>query len=442
VPRIVNQRMRDPRDVPNAELAVVGVDPPRRATLNDRRVGQQRRQHHGARDGDCPLAPRALRHRDAGVDESRHARMICWRRHSMPRVPTGAPFEERGGRLRGALDLIAGRYPRFVFGGRVGDILPVFHFHESTVASLEPAFAYLADNGYCTVVSDEAASFARGGPHPGARSVMLAFDDAWASLWLVVGPLLQKYGLRAVTYTVPARVEEAATVRPTIDDGPVDAAGADRAEHPFVTWPELKALSTSGLVDVQSHTWSHSMIFSGDVVIGRVDAELANEPMLNRPRIDDGSMLEFVTPDRIGFPLLQRRSRMSDARRFFPDPEACARLEVSAGTETRMLPFAGKLKGRWETVDEQARAIDTELAASRDTLQSRLGTAVHHICLPWGVSGTLTRRALERTGFLSAFANKLSGRFAVASGDDPYYLKRLNGRHVFALPGRGRVIGV
>src|SRR5689334_5710951 len=117
----------------------------------------------------------------------------------MPRVPSGVPFEERGGRLRGALDVIAGRYPAFVFGADVGDRLPVFHFHECTVPLLERAFSYLVENGYQTIVSDDVAALVRQGRHPGSRRVMLAFDDAWASLWIVAGPLLRRFGLRAVT---------------------------------------------------------------------------------------------------------------------------------------------------------------------------------------------------------------------------------------------------
>jgi Polysaccharide deacetylase len=356
----------------------------------------------------------------------------------MPRVPTGVPFDERGGRIRGALDVIAGRYPGFVFGAGVGDRLPVFHFHECTAAPLERAFAYLVENGYRTVVSSDVAALVREGRHPGPRHVMLAFDDAWASLWLVAGPLLRKFGLRAVTYAIPGRIGQAAATRPTIDDGIVDAEAADRAPNPFVTWPELRALSNSGVVDVQSHTWSHPMIFCGDVVVGRVGPSLAAEPMLNRPRIDPSGPLEFVTPDRSGFPLFRRRSRMSDARRFFPDPEACARLEVSSEDADRVPPFAGRLNGRWETAAESATAIERELADSREHLEHELGLPVRHICLPWGVSGRTTRAALERTGFVTAFANRISGPFAVGAGDDPYFLKRLSERHLFALPGRGR----
>ena len=251
----------------------------------------------------------------------------------MRQAATGAPFDERGGRLRGVIDLAAGRYPAFLFGLPPGRILPVFHFHETTTEAFEPVCRYLVENGYHTVVSDEVSRFVRQGVWPGDRAVMLAFDDAWASLWLVVGPLLTQYDLRVVTYTIPGRMTDAATVRPTIEQGAVDAAAADGAEQPFVTWPELRALAASGRVDVQSHTWSHSMIFTGERVIGSVGSAFADEPRLNRPRIDAHGAPgppAFLEADRIGYPLFMRRSRMSDGRRFFPDPDASARAEALA----------------------------------------------------------------------------------------------------------------
>jgi hypothetical protein len=324
------------------------------------------------------------------------------------------------------LDLVAGRYPRFVFGGPVGPLLPVFHFHDVTRETLEPALAYLSDNDYRTVVSDEAAALAREGRHPGPRTVMLAFDDAWASLWQIAAPFLRQYGMRAVAYAIPARIAEAAGTRTTTEHaGPL-----------FVTWPELRELSSSGFVDVQSHTWSHSMIFCGDRIVDRVTPAWAAEPILNRPRVDRGSSLEFLSPDRPGYPLFDRRSRMADGLRFFPDPDACN--DIASDTANGERAGARVIPGRWETLDEQVKAIEEELTAGREILEQRLATRVRHICLPWGVSGAITRSALERTGYISAFANKMSGQFAVAAGDDPFYLKRLHERHVFTLPGRGR----
>ena len=105
---------------------------------------------------------------------------------------------------------------------------------------------------------------------------------------------------------------------------------------------------------------------------------------------------------------------------------------------------AGGLVSRIDGGSGNPRAISTrrsnhELSAAREVeLQAKLGTPVDHVCLPWGVSGPTTRAALERLGFVSAFANRWSGQYAVRAGDDPFFLKRLNGRHIFALPGKRR----
>lgn len=368
----------------------------------------------------------------------------------MPNVPPGAPLTEQGGRLRGVMDLAAGHYPKFLFGLGIGKLLPVFHFHQVTVDTLEPAFRYLVENGYRTVLSDDVARLVREGRHPGPRTVMLAFDDAWASLWLVVGPLLERYNLRAVTYVIAGRVQDADGPRPTSAGGPVDAAAADRAANPFVTWPELRALSASGRVEVQSHTWSHSMIFTGSDATGVVDPDFSREPQILHPRLNSGRSLEFLSPSRLGFPMFARRSRMSDGRRFWPEPDACARVEASvrdgggaaffARRDWRkdLAPLLAAIPGRVETDAERENEIEQELVFARDEIEHRLGTRVRHICLPWGITGSVTRRALERVGIVTAFANRLSGRLAVAAGDEPFFLKRLDNRHIFALPGRGR----
>ncbi len=76
------------------------------------------------------------------------------------------PFTERGGHLRGVIDLATGVYPAFLFGGAVGRQLPVFHIHEVTPASLEPHLRHIAENGYRTLVADEIADFIRTGAFP------------------------------------------------------------------------------------------------------------------------------------------------------------------------------------------------------------------------------------------------------------------------------------
>ncbi|HEX4348452.1 MAG TPA: polysaccharide deacetylase family protein [Vicinamibacterales bacterium] len=357
------------------------------------------------------------------------------------------PFGERGGALRGLMDAVCGRLPVFTIGGAVPSrMLPVFHFHDETAADLEPKFRYLAENGYQTVTADQIAAHARGESALTNRHVALCFDDAWASLWTIATPLLETYELTAITYAIPARTEEAAGCRPhaSAHEGP-----------PLVTWPELHALHASGIVDVQCHTESHSMVFCSSHVTGFVTPEYRAVPMLNRPQLSPEPALRFLQPEELGAPLYTARSRMSDGKR----------VDVAAGVRHECVDLVARDGGAdfferldWqdrlgevvarsnghavahiESESDQERAIEDELDRGRAVLNDRLRTtSVRHICLPWGVSSALTHAALKRTGYESAFANRMEGAFAVMPGDDPYWLKRLPNKYIQHLPGRGR----
>jgi peptidoglycan/xylan/chitin deacetylase (PgdA/CDA1 family) len=361
---------------------------------------------------------------------------------------TGVPFAERGGALRGLLDLATGRYPAFLFGGSLRGVLPVFHFHQVTREWLEPRLRYLAENGYRTVTSDEIARLVVSGVDPGPRAVALTFDDAWASVWTVAVPLLREYKLTAILFAIPARVVEAETVRPS---GGAIGTTAHESGPLFVTWPELRALHTSGIVDVQSHTRSHAMIFSDDALAGFVTPDYAREPLLERPLASANGALHFVEPDALGTPLYLRRSRMSDARRFVADERVGDRCRDHvrrhdgpeffrrATWRRELREIAATGTGAFETGSAQAAAIRAELALGRELLNERLGTSsVRHVALPWGIAGHLTRRALAETGHETAFAERPFRRRGVREGDDRFQLMRINGKFLTCLPGRGR----
>lgn len=344
------------------------------------------------------------------------------------------PFSERGGALRGCLDLLSGRFPAFVFGGSVGSLLPVFHFHDVAPADLEPKLRHLAENGYSSVNADEIAAYARAERPIRQRAVALCFDDASKSLGSVAAPLLRQYGLTAITYAIPGRMTE-------------NGAGS-----PFLSWPELIALHASGVVDVQSHTLSHSMIFTSPEVVDFVRPGYETTPLLNRPLWSPPPARDFVTPRDLGAPLYPARSRMSDALRVFVPPDSrrrCVELVAREGgarffdhdswrerlrTEARSSSDVPR-----ETAQDQGRTLEEELATSRAILNARLKTqSVNHICLPWGVAGRRTQALLARAGYRSAFANRLRGVHGVRRGDNPYWLKRLPNRYIPLLPGRGR----
>jgi hypothetical protein len=326
--------------------------------------------------------------------------------------------------------------------------VPIFHFHEVTREWLEPRLQYLAENRYRTVTCDEIARFAIDGISPGDRAVGLSFDDAWTSVWTVAVPLLRRFGLRAIVFAIPGRVPDAPAVRPTIDAA--ETPGVDRLEGPpFATWPELRAMHASGVVDIQSHTRSHMMMFGGSTVVGFVTPNYAREPILNRPLTTEAGGA-FLEPDALGAPLYVRRSRMSDARRFLPDPTASERCRTHvarnggraffdrAGWRAELETLARTSGGRFEDDASRVAIIREELNEGRAMLNNALRTtAVRHVALPWGIAGDLTRRAVGETGHVTAFAERPLRRRLVRPGDDRYGLMRLSSRFLTCLPGQG-----
>lgn len=359
------------------------------------------------------------------------------------------PFAERGGTLRGILDLATGRYPAFLFGGPVGRLLPVFHLHEVTRASLEPQLQYLAEHGYRTVTTEEIDRFVRGGVHPGERTAAICFDDAHASLWTVAAPLLRRYELRAITFAIPGRIEDAAAVRSTIDD-PIPPPTAPAGD--FVTWPELQALHREGVVDVQCHGYSHSKIFFHDRPQGFVTPDFARWHPLDRPLISRRAADGYLDPDDLGAPLYAQRSRLSDALRHFDGTRARERCTAHVrarggaaffarrGWQTELLAIVNANdKGVFETENERRDAIyedlDRAVAVLRDKLRTR---TIRHLCFPWEIAGAIAYGAARALGFRTAFSSRLLGLRAVRAGDDPWRLMRLNGRFIPCLPRRRR----
>lgn len=358
------------------------------------------------------------------------------------------PLAERKSPLRGALDLVCGAYPAFVFGGTVGRQLPVFHFHEVTPDYLEPYLRYLTENGYRTVTSEAVARWVRDGVHPGERSVVLCFDDAWASAWTVAAPLLRRHGLSAITFAIPGRTTEADRVRPTMEESDGVPPDFDRSDVPFCTWPELKALQSGGVLDVQSHTQAHARVFSDDEIEGFIGPDY--RPHVHaRPLVNAGPPPVFLGPDDLGAPLYPTRSRMSDVLRY-DDPAARerARAAVAQGGadffarpdwERTLRRAVGAPTGRWETEAERERSVFEDLVAAREQLNSRLNTnTVKHICFPWAVAGSVAEHAARRAGYETAWADRLGGRHSVREGDNPFRLMRLKHKFIYSLPGRGR----
>ena len=105
-----------------------------------------------------------------------------------------------------------------------------------TPAAFEAQMDYLARNGYHVLPLSRVLGFLeRGEPIP-RKSVVLTIDDGYRSTFEVAYPILKKYGFPATVFLYS------------------DFVGAPDA----LTWPQMKEMEASGIVNIQPHSKTHA----------------------------------------------------------------------------------------------------------------------------------------------------------------------------------------
>lgn len=334
---------------------------------------------------------------------------------------------------------VHGRYPRFV-GSPSNRLLaqevPVFMFHSVERDSFEEQLAYLRRNGYRTLTLEAFMAFLRGDVPLDGPSVLLTFDDGHKSWFEVAYPLLRTYDFRAAGFLVPNFIRD------------VPDAG------PWLSWPEILEMQQSGVMTFGSHTARHDQVFVGPDLCDFFRPGFAQSAMsLDVPWIDDER--GYTNRLRWGTPIYSRASRLAGAPRFLDDAkvrEACIGWVARNGGEaafarpdwrqalSREFKAASAAGGapRWESPQEQRRAILDGLLEAPRILEEKLGTPVQHLCYPWGVASDLALALSREAGYLSSFGAAAAGRNSNRTGDAPFGVPRIKDDYLFRLPGEGR----
>lgn len=121
----------------------------------------------------------------------------------------------------------------------------VYHRFGPTVADsmtmktvdFESNLRWLAENGYQVIPLRQYLAYRQGrGPAPAAKSVVITIDDGHKSVYTDVLPLIKRYKIPVTLFIYPSVISNASY---------------------GMTWDQLKVLSATGYVDIQSHTYWH-----------------------------------------------------------------------------------------------------------------------------------------------------------------------------------------
>lgn len=152
-------------------------------------------------------------------------------------------------------------------------LVPILSYHRigrknGKMVVTPEAFAaqldYLEKNDYRVVRLSELVEFLAGERALPRRSVVITFDDGYASTYVHAFPLLEKHGFPATVFLY------------------TDFVGAKDA----LTWDQMKEMVASGLIDIQSHSKTHANLAdrlpgeSADAYRKRVDAEVRSSQRL------------------------------------------------------------------------------------------------------------------------------------------------------------------
>lgn len=362
--------------------------------------------------------------------------------------------------LRHEGETLLRRYPAFVTRNlprlTPGEI-PVFVFHTIEPDRFEEQLSLLKHSGFRTIGAGEYLSILQGRITPRGDEVVLTIDDARSSMWTYGFPLLKRYESRAILFVIPGWTPEGPeTPRSNLDDqwaGKTDAATLARIDpddQAICTWPEIKVMHASGLVDMHSHTYFHKRVFADTKVIDvvRPGCVATASDAVYSPYLSLDMRPAEIPPSHFhGLPLFTTRS-LQEGMPFLELPvlvrEECQELyraysdapdllsKLQAIIDRAGLPFCS-----------QAHALDIireDLARAKVMLAEKLGEpdAGSQLCLPFTLGSPAMLAMARQVGTTAVYWGVSDERRINRPGDDPFHLVRLKNDFIWRLPGPQR----
>lgn len=99
--------------------------------------------------------------------------------------------------------------------------------------------AYLRDNGYNVITLKQLNDFIDYKQRLPKKSVLITIDDGWKTVRTIAYPILKKYGFSAVLFVYTDLMKS-------------------KQSSVALSWDDVKEMAASGLIEVESHTVSHT----------------------------------------------------------------------------------------------------------------------------------------------------------------------------------------
>jgi len=97
----------------------------------------------------------------------------------------------------------------------------------------------LKNSGYNAITLDEYYDYVENGASLPKNPIVICFDDGYENNYTNAWPILKELGMKATIFVIVARV------------------GDHEVKYPHFTWEEAIEMENSGIIDIQSHSYTH-----------------------------------------------------------------------------------------------------------------------------------------------------------------------------------------
>jgi peptidoglycan/xylan/chitin deacetylase (PgdA/CDA1 family) len=230
------------------------------------------------------------------------------------------------------------------------------------------------------------------------RLAALTFDDGFLDNYLYVTDILNDFTAKGTIFVNPGHASKgSARTLATVPD----AWG-------YLNFDEMRLLEQSGILEIQSHTFSHEDIFLTDRLIDLYTPEKFNlyywlvwkiNPHLRAEWSGDVTRFKDIIPN--GYPIFEY-GRCLRSKEFFPTNEfieQCVQLYKSKGIESMNDLRLELNKGNYEPEESYFRRVDEQLLNSKRILESELSKHIECICFPGDVFSDFVLSRAQAAGY-------------------------------------------
>lgn len=250
------------------------------------------------------------------------------------------------------------------------------------------------------------------------KSIGLTFDDGYLDNWTIAYPILKKHNLTGTIFVSTDFISEADAPRKTAEN----AREYDSVQcEGYLNWAELAELEASGVLDVQSHTQTHTWLFTSGAIEDFYhpgdrrhwlvwNQEPWNKPawrggissqdelkMLGRPvyaYVRAHLAIPAYIPDQALSDGLNAHALANGGREFFKNPN-WRKLLAEKAEEIAPPP------GRMETEKETERRLEGELHGAKKIIEANLAKEVKFLCWPGDKTTPELGELARKAGFLA-----------------------------------------